>query len=206
MSDEIEAILDGITTAGRKQISEIRNTAKKQKSDIYARAESEANAQKARILSDGQTRLNRTRAVIEQQQVMKSLQLHADARQRLISKVLEQTQEKLSGVRSQASYKNILHTLISNAINALKLSLLHDQKIVLRFDKQDKTLVESIASSDLFSDVTIRFNIICRGGCIAESEDGLVQTYNTFDSRFQRALPLIQQNLSKYFEEIISSY
>ena len=205
MSEEIEAILNGITTAGRKQISEIRNNANKQKREIYARADSEANAQKARILSDGQTRLNRTQAVIEQQQVMKSLQMHADARQRLISTVLEQTQKKLSGVRSQGNYKNILHTLISDAINALKPSLLHNQKIVLRFDKQDKTIVESMASTDLFIGVTIRFNIICRGGCIAESEDGLVQTYNTFDSRFQRALPLIQQNLSKYFEEKISS-
>jgi len=205
MSDEIEAILDGITTAGRKQISAIRNTANKQKSDIYARAGSEADAQKARILSDGQTRLNRTQAVIEQRQVMKALQLHADARQRLISKVLEQTQEKLSEVRSQANYKNILHTLISDAINALKPSLLHGQKIVLRFDKQDQTIIESMASSDLLNGVIIRFDIICRGGCIAESEDGLVQTHNTFDSRFQRALPLIQQNLSKYFEEKISS-
>jgi vacuolar-type H+-ATPase subunit E/Vma4 len=204
MSIEITAILDGIAEAGRKQISELEGTSEKQISDIRSKAEAEASIQKNRILKDGYARLNRTRSLIEQQTIMQSLQLHADARQALIDKVIIGAKEKIAIVRSEKKYEVILKTLMMDAINALKPSLIEGQKIILHFDKQDKVISKDLMK-DLEEIVIPRYDISCHGGCIAESEDGLVSTLNTFESRFQHSLGMIQQTLSVFFERKIST-
>jgi len=53
--------------------------------------------------------------------------------------------------------------------------------------------------------VQIQYDLQCSGGCEAESDDGMVKVLNTFESRFDRALPKIQQDLSVFFEEKITS-
>jgi len=133
MSIEINAILGGIAEAGQKQITEIEETAEKQIAGIRAKAEAEASIQKNRILKDGHARLNRTRSLIEQQTIMQSLQLHADARQQLIDKVIVGAEEKIAAVRNETKYKKILKTLMLDAIKALKPSLLDGQKVILHF-------------------------------------------------------------------------
>jgi vacuolar-type H+-ATPase subunit E/Vma4 len=204
MSIEINAIIAGISEAGQQQISEIENAAEQKAVEILLTAEAKANIQKNRILKDGQARLNRTCALIEQQAIMQALQLHADARQRLIEKVLEKTKEEISTVRNNEKYIKILKMLILNAVDALKPSLLDGQKVILHFDKRDKAIARDLIKE--FDDqLTPKYDISCQGGCIAESEDGLVSTLNTFESRFQHSLPLIQQTLSAFFERKIST-
>ena len=204
MSIEIRAIIDGIFKAGQQQISEIENEANKKVSEIQLRAKAEANTQKDRILKDGKTRLNRTSAIIEQQAVMQVLQLHAGARQRLIEKALEKAEEKMATVRNDERYIKILKVLVQDAVNAIKPSLLDEQRVILRFDERDKMIARDLIK-ELNEPVIPKFDINCQGGCIAESEDGLVSTLNTFESRFQHSLPLIQQTLSIFFERKIST-
>ena len=204
MSIEIKAIIDGIFEAGQQQISEIENAAEKRVGEISSRAESEADIQKSRIIKDGQVRLNRMCALIEQQAIMQALQLHAGSRQRLIAKVLEKAEEKMSTVRNDERYKKILMVLVKDAVNALEPSLLDGQKVILHFDKRDKAIAKDLIK-ELNEPVILKFDISCQGGCVAESEDGLVRTLNTFESRFQHSLPLIQQTLSIFFERKIST-
>jgi len=204
MSIEIKAIIDGIFKAGQQQISEIESAAEKKVVEIHSKAEAEANIQKNRILKDGQARLNRTSALIEQQAIMQALQLHAGARQRLIEKVLEKAEEKMSTVRNDERYKKILKVLVQDSVNAIKPSLLDGQKVILRFDERDKMIAKEIIK-ELNEPVIPKFDIHSEGGCIAESEDGLVSVLNTFESRFQHSLPLIQQTLSIFFEGKIST-
>ena len=204
MSIEIKAILDGISEAGQQQISEIENAAEKKVGEIRLRAEAEANIQKNRILKDGKARLNRTSALIEQQAVMQVLQLHAGARQRLIENALEKAEEKMATVRNDERYIKILKVLVLDAVNALTPSLLDGQRVILRFDERDKAIAKDLVK-ELDEPVILRYDISCQGGCIAESEDGLVSTLNTFESRFQHSLPLIQQTLSIFFEKKIST-
>ena len=204
MSIEIKAIIDGVFEAGQQQIITIEDEAEKKITEIRSRAEAEANVQKNRILKDGQTRLNRTSALIEQQAVMQALQLHAGARQRLIEVVLEKAKEKMSTVRNDERYKKILKLLVLDAVNAIKPSLLNGQKVILHFNKQDKAITKEFVK-ELDEQVIPVYDISCQGGCVAESEDGLVRTLNTFGSRFQHSLPLIQQTLSIFFERKIST-
>ncbi len=204
MSIEIKAIIDGVLEAGQQQIIKIEGEAEKRVSEIRSRAEAEANVQKNRILKDGQARLNRRSALIEQQAVMQALQLHAGARQRLIEIVLENTKEKMSTVRNDERYKKILEMLAVDAVNAIKPSLLDGQKVMLHFNEQDKAIAKGFVK-ELGEQVVPKYDISCQGGCVAESEDGMVRTLNTFESRFQHSLPLIQQTLSIFFERKIST-
>jgi len=202
MSIEIQAIIEGIFEAGQQQVSEIEGAAEKKVDEIRSRAEAEANVLKKRILKDGQARLNRASALIGQQAVMQALQLHACVRQELIENVLEKVKEKMSTVRNDKRYKKILEMLAVDAVNATKPSLLDGQKVVLHFDEQDKAIAKGFVK-ELGEQVILKYDISCQGGCIAESEDEMVRTLNTFESRFQHSLPLIQQTLSIFFERRI---
>ena len=204
MSIEIQAIIDGIFKAGQQQISEIEGAAKKKVNEIRSKAEAEANVLKKRILKDGQARLNRASALVEQQAVMQALQLHACVRQELIENVLEKVNEKMSTVRNDKRYKKILEMLAVDAVNAIKPSLINGQKVILHFDEQDKAIAKGFVK-ELGEQVIPKYDLSCQGGCIAESEDELVRTLNTFESRFQHSLPLIQQTLSIFFERKIST-
>ena len=144
MSIEIKSIIDGVFEAGQRQINMIEDEAEKKVGEIRSRAEAEANVQKHRILKDGQARLNRTSALIEQQAVMQALQLHAGARQRLIEIVLEKAKEKMSTVRNDERYKKILKLLVLDAVNAIKPSLLDGQKVILHFNEQDKAIAKGL--------------------------------------------------------------
>ena len=204
MGIEISTIIDGIVEAGQNQIEQIEVSAEKQITDIRSKAEAEAFFQKNRILKDGRARLKRMRAVIEQQSIMQSLQIHADARQELIDRVIADAKERIAEARLQGKYSEILNTLVLDAIQALEPSLLENQKIILRFDKQDEAISKKIIKT-LEKNVILKYDLSCAGGCIAESEDGLVSTLNTFESRFQHSLAKIQQTLSVFFERKIST-
>ena len=204
MSIEIKAIIDGIVKVGQQQINEIKSAAEKEVGEIRSKAEAEADIHKNRILKDGQNRLNRERALIEQRAIMQALQLHAGARQKLIEEVLQKTKEKMSTVRSSKRYKRILETFVVDAIDALKPSLLEGQKIILHFDKRDKVYAKDIIK-EVNEPVIIKFDVSCQGGCIAESEDGLISTLNTFESRFEHSLPMNVQTLSIFFEKKVST-
>jgi vacuolar-type H+-ATPase subunit E/Vma4 len=204
MSIEISTINDGIVEVGQNQIEQIEISAEKQIAGIRSKAEAEANIQKNRILKDGKARLNRTRAVIEQQSIMQSLQIHADARQELIDRVIAKAKDRITTARTKEKYSEILNTLVLDAIQALEPSLLEKQNIILHFDERDEAISKNILKT-LKKNVTPKYDLSCDGGCIAESEDGLVSTLNTFESRFQRSLAMIQQILSVFFERKMST-
>jgi vacuolar-type H+-ATPase subunit E/Vma4 len=90
--------------------------------------QTDANVQRDRILADGKARLNREQALIEQQALIQALQIHADARQSLIEKVMENVKERLPGLRNTKDYERFLDTLVNEALQSLKPSLLKDKK------------------------------------------------------------------------------
>ena len=141
MSIEFQAIINAISDAGRKQIEEIEESANNQIGLIQSKAEAEANILRNHILSNQQIHLERSCAVIEQQAIMKALQLHADARQQLISKALDKARKQLSLIRGQAGYKKLLKKFVQDAIQAVEPSLLKKQKIILHFDKRERHLL-----------------------------------------------------------------
>jgi len=196
---ELDVILDGIRTAGQQQILQIEQEAEKQTSQILTRAQSDADLQRNRILADGRARLNREKALVEQQSVIQALQIHADARQSLIERALKKVTELFSNLRGKKEYEKILMSQVEEAIHSIRPSLVDHQKIILHFDPRDRETTENI-SKKFPEHISIQYDLNCFGGCSAETEDGMVRALNTIESRFQHALPYIQQDLSLFFE------
>lgn len=201
---ELDAILDGIQTAGQQQIDQIHREAERKTSQIKSKIQKDADVQKKRILDDGKAHLHREQAMIEQQAVIQALQIHADARQSLIERVIKKAAEGFSNLRNSKDYKVILGNLIGEALDCIKPSLINDQKIVLHFDPRDKALIKSLLKN-ITQEVDVQYDIECSGGCNAETEDGMVLALNTIESRFEHAEPYIKQNLSIFFERKFSS-
>lgn len=201
---DLDAILDGIQQAGQQQIEQIEHEAERQSSQILAKIQKDADVQKKRILADGHARLNREQALIEQQAVIQSLQIHADARQKLIDSVLKNVTARFSGVRTRKDYEQVLSNLTRETIQSIVPSLMNKQKIILHFDPRDKEIAERIVKK-LDETVLTEYDIECSGGCTAETEDGMVSVLNTVESRFEHAKPYVKQKLSLFFERKYSS-
>jgi vacuolar-type H+-ATPase subunit E/Vma4 len=196
---DLQAILDGIESAGRQRIKAIETDAKFQVSQINLKARQEAGEQENRILSDGRARLNREQALIEQQAVVRSLQIRADARQVLIGEVLKKVKLNLGKVRERKDYPQILGQLVDETLKALQPSLLEGQRIIIHFDQLDKAAATELKKKANLP-MELLFDIQCSGGCTAETDDELVSVKNTIESRFERASAALQQKLSIYFE------
>jgi V/A-type H+-transporting ATPase subunit E len=201
---KFKTILDNIQNEGRSAIHRIEADTKRQIEEINRTTEESAEKQRSRILADGRARLSRETALIEQQAAVKSLQIHADARQKLIDSVLAETRQAFSDIRSRADYPRILFNLVEEVISSLSPSLINGQRIILHFDDCDQETIRDLMESHQF-DVETRFDLKTDGGCFGETSDGKVTSNNTLDSRFQRASALLQQKLSLYFEEKVSS-
>jgi vacuolar-type H+-ATPase subunit E/Vma4 len=201
---DLDAILDGIQKAGQQQIEQIEHEAERQSSQILAKIQKNADVQKKRILADGHARLNREQALIEQQAVIQSLQIHADARQKLIESVLKNVADRFSGIRSRKDYEQILSNLANETVQSIIPTLLNKQKIILHFDPKDKVIAERIVKK-MEAPVSPEYDIECSGGCTAETEDSMVSVLNTVESRFEHAKPYVKQKLSLFFERKYSS-
>ena len=201
---KFKSILDNIQNEGQLAINQIEADTKRQIDTINRAAEENAEKQRSRILTDGRARLNRETAIIEQQAAVKSLRIHADARQKLIDTALEESRQLFPAIRTRSDYSIILLKLIKEVIKSLTPSLLEGQRIIMYFDERDHSIVEKIMKEQHF-DVETRFEITTAGGCTGETGDGKVSSQNTIESRFLRAGALLQKKLSLYFEDKVTS-
>jgi V/A-type H+-transporting ATPase subunit E len=201
---DLDAILSGIQKAGHQQITQIEQEAEQQASLIKEKATKDVEVQKDRILSDGRARMNREQALIEQQAIIQSLQIHANARQKLIKGILEKATNHFSDLRSDKSYSSILTNLVEETMQSITPSLINNQKVILHFDPRDEAVAKRIAKK-YDQPISLLFDLECNGGCTAETEDGLVSVLNTINSRFEHALPYIKQKISLFLERKYSS-
>ncbi|HAF60863.1 MAG TPA: hypothetical protein DCK95_00875 [Anaerolineaceae bacterium] len=198
---EFEIILDGIDKIADTQIVEIKQQTDQRIKDIKTSYKKEADEIRANLEQEGRIRLNREAALIKQQAGMQYLQTISAARQKLIQATLDEVKGKLETVRdSKSSYKKLLYSLIKEALADLQPSLGNEKTIVLSFSPKDKGLVNEYKVDPSYN-IQFNFDLDCWGGCNASSSDGKVCVYNTLNDRYKRAIPILQQQLSLYFNE-----
>jgi len=195
-----KALLENLRAAARGQVHQIEENARQRAEKIVSDARAEAEAQKMRILSDGRANLNRTQALIEQQAIIRALQIHADARQSLIEQALQKARESFDALRARQDYPAIFEMLVKEALDALKPSLLPGQRAILRVDPRDMELCRRVIKN-MMEVPEVRADLQCYGGCEAETEDGLVTVKNTINARFERAQTGARQELGVFFEQ-----
>lgn len=197
---EIEPILDGINTITENQIAAIKQQTDQRIQDILSQSKKESDEIRKNLEKEGRIRLNREVAIIQQQAEMQYLQNISDARQKLIQESLDQVQKALETVRAQDAYKALLLTLMKEAIEDLKPSLDEGNEILVSLDPRDKELLKGFVVEKSIT-IQYKFDLSCWGGCNASSPDGKVCVYNTLNDRYQKAIPILQQQLSLFFNE-----
>jgi vacuolar-type H+-ATPase subunit E/Vma4 len=195
----LDAILNGIHQVAQQQIADINKQAQMQLRANEAKTTVEVEAIRNNALLEGKSRISKKQALLDQQTQLKSLQILADARQKLIERVLNDLQVELKNFRASPGYPLVLSELIDQAINTLKPSLLPEQKIQLLLDKRDVEKIPVMQKED--PSIQVAFDLDCFGGCVAQSEDGQVRVLNTLEDRFSRALPILQTQLSIFFDQ-----
>jgi vacuolar-type H+-ATPase subunit E/Vma4 len=196
----LQGIIEAVEASGEVRVHQI---------DAKVRSESEA------IMADAQERANKlleeTRksiiapAIGERARLIHQARLEASgilnhARQDLVNVALDEVAERLSNARKDPGYPEILRRLIEETLTELWPSLNEGEIASLVADPSDRKLVSDIVSK-LERKVSVRFDITCWGGVIAESQDGLVVVTGTLEGRFDRAKPFLRQYLARIIEE-----
>jgi V/A-type H+-transporting ATPase subunit E len=195
----LQAILARIQAAGQEKVQEIEQQAYIQANAILAEARMEASEIEEEACAAAASPAMRERSRIIHRARQESLHMIGDVREGLVDAALHQIRGRLSGIRRDAAYPQVLARFVEEALAELQGSLEETGKVRLEADQRDKTLLESILIR-LGLDLEVDNELDCWGGVIAKSEDGRVVVINTLESRLEYAIPYLRRSLSALFE------
>jgi len=195
----LQAILDTIRAVGDAQIREIERSAQSQASEILAQARMEAEQVEEDASANASAPAVAERARIIHRVRLDALHIVGSVRENLVDTTITRTREHLASFRSDSAYPMVLHTLTKEALEQLTSSE-GDRKHQLLADPRDEVLMEEILK-DQNPNISVRYELNCWGGVIAQSEDGRVVVINTLEARLKQAAPFLRQHLAASFEE-----
>jgi len=194
----LQAILEKIRASGETQVQEIEKGAQSQVNGILAQARVEARQIEEDACANASTPAVAERARILHRARLESLRIVGDVREDLVDTAITRTRERLASIRADPSYSVVLRTLTQEALTELASG--GAEKAQLVADPRDRALLKNILSN-LNLDLPVNYELDCRGGLIAKSEDGRVVVINTFESRLERATTFLRRHLAALFEE-----
>ena len=195
----LQAILGKIRAVGDEQIQEIERNAQSQASEILAQARMEAEQVEEDASVNASVPAIAERARIIHRARLDALRIIGSVRENLVDTAITRTREHLASFRADSTYPMVLRTLTKEALEQLTSSE-GDRKYQLLADPRDKVLMEEILK-DQNPNISVRYELNCWGGLIAQSEDGRVVVINTLESRLGQATQFLRQHLAASFEE-----
>ena len=198
----LQSILDAIHASGQKQVCDIEASAHAQVQGILAEAEAEARCLRERSRALASAPATEEQARILHQAQIEALQIINDAREELVTVVLDRTRAQLAEIRTRCHYPALLCQLTKEAVAELIGSSEEDGKARLEVDSRDRLLITKTLS-DLGLELPVSFGLECWGGLVCKSEDGRVAVSNTLEGRLARATPYLYSCLVALFESSI---
>jgi len=197
----LQGILEQIQQAGDAQVQEIRTLAEREAEAILAeaRARSEQAYQAAYRLAIAPE--SGSCARIRNQARFEADCLVGQARERLVDMVLQQVREQLRGIRGTEAYPDALRRILLEVMPGENGLHKIEQRIVLEADPRDREVLEALLKEKGLV-VQVDYSLSCWGGLNAHSPDGTVRLINTLESRLEKALPFLKQQLSASFERM----
>ena len=197
----LSAILDAIRAAGEAQIHHLESDCNLQIQGIMQQAALRVDTNKEQARAAALAPSFGERAKILHQARQRALQTIGNARESIVDAALDQTRGHLAGIRTDASYPNVLRSLVEEAILELQQTLKEPLEFSLQADPRDQKLLESILS-DMKIKTHVSYTLEAWGGLIARSLDNRVIVINTLDARLERAGPFLRRYLAAFFEEV----
>jgi vacuolar-type H+-ATPase subunit E/Vma4 len=191
-------ILGKIRASGEEQIQEVEQETRAQVNAVLAEAQMEAFELEEACATAASTPANAERARILHRAHLERLRVVGEVRENLVDEALARVGKRLETLRGKESYPRVLRRLIDEALAELAEG--GADRARLRADPRDRALVSQILEA-LKRDLAISYELSCRGGLLASSEDGRVVVINTVEARLERATPFLRSHLAALFEE-----
>ena len=196
----LEAILQAIAASGEAQESQIEEQTRVQVDEILAGARQEAMKVKTRAYNNAVAPAARERSKILHLAKLEVLHAIGGLRETLVDTALEGAGSRLSGIRAQATYREVLLSLTQEALAEIRLSSGESKTAFLEIDPRDRFIVDSILA-EIGLDLQVKESLDCWGGLVASSEDGRVVVINTLEARLKRATPYLRRYPLGLFED-----
>ena len=192
----LEAILNEIRAAGKAQVQEIEEDARKQAATILAEAQLEFHRIEGEACAAASAPAAAERARLLHAAHLEALQIVGQVRETLVDAALAQAREDLASFHTDACYPQVLRALTEEALAGLAQA----GKVQISANLRDKMLLENILG-ELKQDLPITYDLDGWGGLIVSSEDGQVVAINTLEARLERAMPFLRNHLAAWFEQ-----
>ncbi len=195
----LQAILDGITSAGEARLHEIEARTCQTSDEILAKARLEAEQIQAEVCASVAAPALRERARIIHKAHLTAIQIIGEARDELVNTALQRTRTSLERLRMDPIYPVLLQKLTLEALSEIESSVSGDLPARLEADPRDRLLLEGTLKK-VGVNLPVDYKQECCGGLIARSGDQRVIAYNTLEARYNRAIPYLRRFLAALFE------
>ena len=195
----LSAILEAIHAAGKAQVQEIERNCNLKIQEIMDRADLDVEIIEKEAEAAAVAPAFGERAKIVHHARLKALHSIGNARETMVDTALDQTKGRLSGIRTDAVYPEVLRRLTQEAIAELQQSLKEPWECRLEADPRDRELLACILSDEGIN-ITVNYTLDVWGGLIAKSQDNRVVVINTLEARLERASPFLRRYLAAFFE------
>jgi V/A-type H+-transporting ATPase subunit E len=196
----LEVILASIESAGEAELAGLRLTAESRARQILEAAEL-----KAAIAREEARRAALWPAAAEQarrlhQAKLEALRIVGEIRTQLFETTLIEIRRRLAELRADPDYPLILRRLLAEALDALGEVEQQHGRVVVEIDPCDAQYLYPILN-DLHLNLQVVSTLQGWGGVVIASGDGRVVVNNTLESRLERAIPFLRQDLLAFIAQ-----
>jgi vacuolar-type H+-ATPase subunit E/Vma4 len=196
----LEAILQAITASGEAQESQIEEQTRAQVEEILAGARQEAMKVKTKAYNNAVAPAARERSKILHLAKLEVLHAIGGLRETLVDTALEGAASRLSSIRAQAAYREVMVRLTQESLAEIRSSFGENNAAFLEIDPRDRPIIDAILV-EIGLNLLVKESLDCWGGLVASSEDGRVVVINTWEARLKRATPNLRRYLPGLFED-----
>ena len=197
MSSGTDKIVSSIMSEAQGKADVIIQDANAEVSAIQAKAEKTAEAEKAKILENGQKQSEMRYQQIISEAKMNARRAKLDAKEDVIEAAFSQATGELKEKAAEGSddYKDSLSKMIKEAADEIG-----GNDLIIQLNEADTNTIKKDLSSDTFELDGIKFQIgepiDVMGGAILKTSNGDIEVNNTIEARLERYKSILRSEVA----------
>lgn len=199
LPDQVSLLCRAIREKSQKEAGEILSRAREQANRILQEAKDNTQRDlEERVSQERQSAYQHAQRVVSAAELKAGQQVMV-TRQALLKEVLEEAEKKLSALRDEPRYPNILRFLAIHAVSSLS-----EKRCWIQVRKNDQGLFSQDMLIDLSKETGQAVELLpepaeINGGCLALSANKKILVDFSFDALLKRAEPKLKQLMATEF-------
>lgn len=199
LPDQVSLLCRAIREKGQKEAGEILSRAREQANRILQEAKDNTQRDlEERVSQERQSAYQHAQRVVSAAELKAGQQVMV-TRQALLKEVFEEAEKRLSALRDEPRYPNILRFLAIHAVSSLS-----EKRCWIQVRKNDQGLFSQDMLIDLSKETGQAVELLpepadINGGCLALSANKKILVDFSFDALLKRAEPRLKQLMATEF-------